>query len=318
MILEQIERLDMRAVVVNPSVPGRLALKPVDRPSLLPSEALIKVAAISLNRGEVRRAQSATAGWQPGWDLAGTIETAAADKSGFPAGTRVVGFVPSGAWAEFVAVPTDAIAALPDSVSFADAATLPVAGLTALLGIEKGGLLLGKSVLITGASGGVGYFAVQLARQAGAIVTAQLRRSDWVNFVKEAGAHRTIVGESLKEFSPYDLIFDSTGGVVLSNALSAIAKDGVCVTYGTTADETVTFDAKTFYGAGGVSLYGFILFHELKRQPAAIGLAKLVQLLADRTLKPHIDRTASWTEIATVSQQLTDRQFIGKAVLHVD
>ncbi|BAU11476.1 alcohol dehydrogenase [Leptolyngbya sp. NIES-3755] len=308
----------MKAVVVDPSVSGRLVLQEVDRPSLLPSEALIKVAAISLNRGEVRRAQTAAAGWRPGWDLAGTIDLPASDGSGFPAGTRVVGFVPSGAWAEYVAVPTDAIAQLPNSVSFADASTLPVAGLTALYGLSKGGLLLGKSVLITGASGGVGYFAVQLARQAGAIVTAQLRRADWINFIKEAGAHRTIVGESLKEFSPYDVILDSTGGTLLSNAISAIAKDGICVTYGTTAEGTVTFDAKTFYGAGGASLYGFILFHELKREPAAIGLAKLVQLLADQRLKPHIDRTASWTEIAAIAQQLTDRQFIGKAVLHLN
>ncbi|MBD1843016.1 zinc-binding dehydrogenase [Cyanobacteria bacterium FACHB-63] len=308
----------MRCVVVDPSVSGRLALREADRPSLLPSEALIKVAAISLNRGEVRRAQTAAAGSRPGWDLAGTIVTAAADGSGFPVGTRVVGFVLSGAWSEFVAVPTDAIAALPDQVSFADAATLPVAGLTALMGLSKGGSLLGKSVLITGASGGVGYFAVQLARQAGAIVTAQLRRSDWINFVKEAGAHRTIVGESLKEFSPYDLILDSTGGILLSNALSAIAPDGICVTYGTTADGTVTIDAKSFYGVGGASLYGFILFHELKRQPAAVGLAKLVQFVANGTLKPHIDRTSSWKEIATLAQQLTDRQFVGKAVLHLD
>lgn len=308
----------MRAVVVDPSVAGRLILQEVDRPSLLPSEALIRVAAISLNRGEVRRAQTAAAGWRPGWDLAGTIETPAADDSGYPAGTRVVGFVLSGAWAEYVAVPTDAIAPLPDSVSFADASTLPVAGLTALYGLAKGGSLLGKSVLVTGASGGVGYFAVQLARQAGAIVTAQLRRSDWINFIKEAGAHQTIMGESLKEFSPYDVILDSTGGTLLSNAISAIAKDGICVTYGTTADGTVTFDAKTFYGTGGASLYGFILFHELKREPAAIGLTKLVQLLANQQLKPHIDRIASWTEIAVIAQQLTDRQFIGKAVLNVN
>ena len=163
----------MQAVVVDPTVFGRLVLQAVDRPTLLPSQALVKVAAISLNRGEVRRSQTAEAGWRPGWDLAGTIETAAADGSGFPVGTRVVGFVSSGAWAEFVAVFTQAIAALPDSVSFADAATLPVAGLTALYALSKGGSLLGKSVLITGASGGVGYFAVQLARLAGATVTAQ-------------------------------------------------------------------------------------------------------------------------------------------------
>jgi NADPH:quinone reductase len=309
----------MQAVVVDPAVSGRLALQTVDRPSLLPSQALVKVAAISLNRGEVRRSQTAEAGWRPGWDLAGTIETAAADGSGSPTGTRVVGFVPSGAWAEYVAVPTHAIAALPDSVSFADAATLPVAGLTALYALSKGGSLLGKSVLITGASGGVGYFAVQLARLAGASVTAQLRRADLVEFVRVAGAHQAIVGEDLQgELSPYDLILDSTGGTLLSAALAALAKHGTCVTYGTSADNTVTFNAQRFYGTGGATLYGFILFEELGKDPASVGLQRLVRLVAAGRLRSHIDVTKPWTDIAEVAQQLLDRQFIGKAVLQVN
>ena len=310
---------NMQAVVVDPTVSGRLTLQAVDRPTLLPSQALVKVAAISLNRGEVRRSQTAEAGWRPGWDLAGTIETAAPDGSGFPVGTRVVGFVSSGAWAEFVAVSTQAIAALPDSVSFADAATLPVAGLTALYALSKGGSLLGKSVLITGASGGVGYFAVQLARLAGAIVTAQLRRADLVEFVRVAGAQRAIVGEDLhSEFSPYDLILDSIGGTLLGNALAALAKRGTCVTYGTSADANVTFDARQFYSTGGATLYGFILFDELGQDPASVGLKRLVQLVAAGRLRSHIDLTQSWTKIAAVAQQLSDRQFIGKAVLQID
>src|SRR5262245_30495122 len=90
----------IRAVVVDPSAPGRLAIKPVPGPSPLPSEAVVRVAAVSLNLGEVRRAMTADAGWRPGWDLAGTVDKAAADGSGPRVGTRVVGFVPSGAWAE--------------------------------------------------------------------------------------------------------------------------------------------------------------------------------------------------------------------------
>jgi NADPH:quinone reductase len=101
----------------------------------------VRVEAISLNRGEVRRAGMAEAGWRPGWDLAGTIEQPAADGSGLPAGARVVGLLPSASWAETVAVPTDALAALPDAVCFAQAATLPVAGLTALYALEQGGNL---------------------------------------------------------------------------------------------------------------------------------------------------------------------------------
>jgi NADPH:quinone reductase-like Zn-dependent oxidoreductase len=147
----------IRTVVVDPSILERLVIREVDRPIALPNEVIVQVACFSLNRGEVRRSQNAAAGWRPGWDFAGTIETAAQDYSEFPVGTRVVGFLPEGAWAEQVAVPTHAIAALPDSVSFTAAATLPVAGLTALFSLERGGLLLDRSVLITGASGGILY-----------------------------------------------------------------------------------------------------------------------------------------------------------------
>ena len=95
--------------------------------------------------------RGASTGWRPGWDLAGTVELEAEDGSGPRTGRRVVGLLPSGAWAEVVAVPTHSLAELPDTVSFAQAATLPVAGLTALYGLEQGGGLLGQRVLITGA-----------------------------------------------------------------------------------------------------------------------------------------------------------------------
>ncbi|HEX8261079.1 MAG TPA: hypothetical protein VF558_12380 [Rubrobacteraceae bacterium] len=116
----------------------------------------------------MRRAQTAEVGFNPGWDLAGTVERTAADGTGPRAGARVVGLLPSGAWAELVAVPTNSLAELPESVSFELAATLPVAGLAALYALEKGGGLIGRSVLVTGASGGVGNFGIQLARLSGA------------------------------------------------------------------------------------------------------------------------------------------------------
>lgn len=307
----------IRAVVVDPSTPERLVIREVERPSALPNEAIAQVAAISLNRGEVRRSQSAEAGWRPGWDFAGTIEVAASDGSGFPVGTRVVGFLSAGAWAEQVAVPTHSIASLPDAVSFEAAATLPVAGLTALLALERGGMLLDRSVLITGASGGVGYFACQLAAAAGAIVTAQVRRPELVEFVKGAKAHQVIVGDRFDQYAPYDLALDSVGGEVLPAVLENLALDGTCVMFGATAGSNITFNASRFYGKGGLSLYGFILFHELKKQTAAVGLARLVKLVADGTLVPHIDIEAPWTEIAKVAGQLSDRQFLGKAVLHI-
>jgi NADPH:quinone reductase len=307
----------IRAVVVDPSIPERLGIREVAAPVALPHEAIVRVASISLNRGEVRRAASTEAGWRPGWDFAGTIVQAAVDGSGFPVDTRIVGFLPEGAWAEQVAVPTHAIAALPDSVTFSAAATLPVAGLTALLSLKRGGLLLDKSVLITAASGGVGYFACQLAAQAGAIVTAQVRRSELVEFVTKARAHQTIVGNCFDRFAPYDLVLESVGGTTLPAVLPHLGLDGTCIMFGATAGSDITFNASQFYGKGGLSLYGFILFHELRKQPASVGLARLVKLVANGSLVPHIDLEAPWSEIAKVAQQLTDRQFLGKAVLHL-
>ncbi|MGC2411497.1 MAG: hypothetical protein WA459_02225, partial [Stellaceae bacterium] len=114
----------IHAVVVDPAAPGKLALKQVELRDPDRDEVAVKVSAISLNRGETRRAlQVAEPGWRPGWDFAGIVETEAADGSGPKAGTRVVGILPSGAWAERVNCRSHAVAALPDAVSDAQAST---------------------------------------------------------------------------------------------------------------------------------------------------------------------------------------------------
>src|SRR6516164_10568067 len=169
----------IRAVVVDPSLPGRLAIREVSLRDPDRDEVVVKVAAVSLNRGETRRAlQVAEADWRPGWDFAGVVETTADDGSGPKPGTRVVGILPSGAWAERVNCRSHAVAALPQSVSDAQAATLPVAGLTALHALRQGGLLLGRKVLVDGATGGVGHLGVQLAATSGAEVYGHVRRPD--------------------------------------------------------------------------------------------------------------------------------------------
>lgn len=310
-----------RAVVVDPEAAGRLAIHEVEALTPADSEALIRVCAISLNLGETRRALTMSdAGARPGWDLAGIVERAAANGSGPQVGARVVGFVPSGGWADLVAVPTHSLAELPASVSFAQASTLPVAGLTALYALERGGFLLGKSVLVTGASGGVGHFGCQLARAAGAQVIASVRRPARVAAVKAAGAHEVVVGadlETAKALGPYDVILESVGGRSLTNALGMIAKDGVCVLYGVSESPDVSFEARQFMTIGGVSLYGLILFHEVKRKPASHGLSQLLRLVEDGRLTPPIEVEEPWTKIADVAQRLYNRQIPGKAVLIV-
>lgn len=311
----------IRAIVVDPAAPNRLAFREVAAPTPAPNEALIRLAALSLNRGEVRRIGMAAAGWRPGWDVAGTVEQAAADGSGPKAGTRVVGLLPVAAWAELLAIPTESLAALSDDVSFAEAATLPVAGLTALYVLEQGGSLLDRNVLITGASGGVGQFAVQIARIAGARITALTHQERHAAAATEAGAQRVLVsadGAAAAEFGPYDLIAESVGGATLGNALAMVAPGGTCVTFGPTSGAQISFDVSKFYMVGGCTLYGFILFHETRRRPAGAGLARLAHLVASGQLRTSIAVEASWKEIGTYAQQLLERSYTGKAVLHVD
>jgi NADPH:quinone reductase len=137
------------------------------------------------------------AGARLGWDLAGVVEQPALEGPGPAKGARVVGLLPSGAWAELAAVPTDALAELEPPVSFAQAAALPMAGLTALAAIEHGGSLIARPVLVTGASGGVGLIACRLASLAGATVVGQVRQPRSASFVEEAGAGYVVVDEDI-------------------------------------------------------------------------------------------------------------------------
>ena len=123
--------------------------------------------------------------------------------------------VRGGSWAEQVAVPTNLLAEIPDSVTFAQAATLPIAGLTALHALEKGGFLLNKRVLITGSTGGVGLFTVQFARLSGAYVVATARQARHETLVRETGADEVIIGEDIspaQAFGPYHVIIECSAG----------------------------------------------------------------------------------------------------------
>jgi NADPH:quinone reductase len=312
----------IRAIVVDPAAPGRLAIKPVELRDPDRDEVKVKVTAISLNRGETRRAvQQAEPGWRPGWDFAGVVETAAADGSGPKAGTRVVGILPNGAWAERVNCRSHAVAALPDGVSDTQAATLPVAGLTALHALRQGGLLLGRKVLVDGASGGVGHLACQLAQAAGALVWGHARREERRAEVAEWCGGRVVVGRELsaaKEHAPYWLILDSLGGSALSAAMGMLAPNGTCVTFGISESGTANVESRSFFGAGGARLYGLTLFHELMSvERASIGLGLLAGEIAAGRLTPQIAVEAGWDEIGAIAQRLIERDFTGKAVLHI-
>ncbi len=311
----------IKAVVVDPAQPGRFVISDFPAPEPTPSEALVRVKAFSINRGEVRYSMSAPAGRRPGWDLAGIVEKAAADGTGPKEGARVVGLLSLGSWAQRVAVPTHALAELPENVSFEVASTLPVAGLTALHSLYKGGFLVGKSVLVTGATGGTGDFTIQLAKLAGAKVVALTRSKERESIVRDFGADHVVVGDDLSpaaKLGPYDLIVDSVGGANFGKTLELLAPRGVHVVFGTTAGPEVSFNLSRFYPAGHLSIYGFILFKELSVEPASVGLKNLAGLVASKKLRPRIEVVESWTKVVEITQQLTERKFVGKAVLTIE
>lgn len=308
----------MRALVVTPNAAVPVTLREVAETEPASNEALVEVRAISLNRGEVRGLGSAAEGARPGWDVAGSVARAAADSSGPAAGTRVVGIVRSGGWAERVAVPTAQLAALPDDVSFAQAATLPVAGLTAFFSLKLGGLLLGRRVLITGAAGGVGRFAVQLAARAGAHVTGVAGNASRAAGLRELGA-TDVVTSFEPEGPPFDLLLESVGGASLAAAFSRAAADGLIVSFGDSSREPLQITANEMRRRPAVRLYGFSLFAELPREPGAgpRALAYLAELIAAGELDPQIALEADWREPGPALAALMDRNVAGKAVLHV-
>lgn len=293
----------------------KLELREVADPTPSRDEAVVQVEAISLNRGEVRNLAKAEDGFRPGWDVAGTVLVPA--QSGGPAaGTRVVGMVGHGAWAQKVAVPVKDLGELPSAVSFSAASTLPVAGLTALRTLARGGMLAGKRVLVTGASGGVGQFAVRLARLSGAYVAGVVSRLERADEVKALGAQEVIVGAH-GTGAPFELILESVGGESLRQSIDRVSRGGDVVLFGNSLQQETTFNSSVLY-TKHATLHGFILFADLERRGGGHDLSYLARLIERGELQPQIALEHSWKDALQAVRALEERKFTGKAVLRVD
>lgn len=299
----------------RPDTPAEI--REVAEPSASPHEAIVEVHAFSLNRGELRLLATRPEGWRPGQDVAGVVIRQAADGSGPPEGSRVVALVDQGGWSQRVAAPTARMATLQDDVSFAAAATLPIAGLTALRTLRYGGFLVGRRVLITGAAGGVGRFAVELAARAGARVTGVVGGPQRAEGLQELGAAEVVTRlENLNGL--FDLILETVGGNMLATAIHHVAPNGTVVVFGNSSGESTSISFGDFAGRAGVRLQSYVSY--LSGTPESYGedLALLVSLIADGKLHPQIGSDKSWRELLQVMADLRERHIPGKAVFHVD
>jgi NADPH:quinone reductase len=293
---------------------GTVGFADVDEPRPGAHEALVRVDAFSINRGETFQLETERPGWRPGKDVAGLVVQAAAEGTGPAAGTRVVGHPPAAGWAEYAAVSTDALAELPDAVASVQAAALPLAGLTALRLLRTAGAVTGRRILLTGASGGVGHYVVELAVAAGASITA-------VSSSPERGARLTALGaEVVSDVAaaegPYDLVLESVGGAALPLALAKLRRRGTLIWFGQASRTPVTLDFFGFFAGPESAVLRHFHYADVDI-PDAPDLRVLVRLLASGRLHPEIDRTADWADTATVLTDLRNRRIRGKAVLTV-
>lgn len=302
----------MRALIVDPQAAGGLSIGEAPDPQPQHAQCLVRVEAVSLNRGEVGAIARSAPGTILGWDAAGTVVQAA--RNGGPAvGARVVTNGPNRGWAELRAVPVAELAELPEGMDIGLAAALPVAGVTALRALRIPGNLLGRRVLVTGASGGVGRFAVQLAHKAGAHVIAVVGSEARGAGLAELGANEVVVGidgVSQRVFA----VIENVGGSMLATAFRLLEQGGSLISIGAASGEVTTFPPYSTTGPRR-SLISFQMGAE--GGPTGADLAYLAGLVHSGALDPQVSWRGSWQRVAEAVQLLLDRKINGKAVLEV-
>jgi NADPH:quinone reductase-like Zn-dependent oxidoreductase len=291
-----------------------VALAAVDAPAPRADEALVAVEAYSVNPGEIMLLASGRDD-PPGKDIAGRVLRAAADGSGPGAGTRVVAHVEAGGWAEQVAVPTSRLAVLPDAVPTEVAAALPLAGLTALRLLRAAGGAAGRRLLLTGASGGVGHYFVELAAAIGTRVTAIASTPARGERLLALGADAVLTSVEDAD-GPFDVAIDSVGGDVFGQALLKLRQGGLMLWYGQASRQPARADFfAVLAGPVDVTIRSLLYWTEADRDGE--DLATLVDLVAAGRLHPEIGERAVWTDSPRVLADVRARRVRGKAVLTV-
>lgn len=299
--------MTVRAVVADLGTATGFRVGRIDPPVPGPGQVVVEVHHVSLNRGDINDARSGRVpvGGVLGSDLAGVVLRSTSD--GPAVGARVVALA-TGAFAQRAAVDVDALALVPDDVELAAAAALPVAGIAAVQALRAGMLetpIKGARVLVTGASGGVGRFAVQLAAYGGAhVVAVSANPSELV----ELGADETLTDVEQIE-APVDLVLDTVGGPQLVAAWGVLAPGGNIQCIGASSGMPTTFPPYSTVGPAK-TLSSFLI-----TPPVGPDLAALVRLVAAGSLRVPIAWRGPVTRIDDAVAALLGRRVPGKAVL---
>jgi NADPH:quinone reductase-like Zn-dependent oxidoreductase len=269
---------------------------------------LVEARHLSVNFGDLNGARTRPAGYVPGWDASGIVLQS--PDASLPAGARVVTTMGSQrGWAERRAVDLDELAVVPPDIDLGEASTLPIAGVTALRALRRCGAVLGRRVLITGASGGVGHFAVQLAALAGAHVIASVGSPARGEGLRELGADEIVVGiEGLE--APVHAVLDNVGGPQLAAIWPLLAEGGVVQCIGSASRQEASFSSLVGMRR---SLEAFT-----KGPHSGEDIAYLLTLMQEGKLRVEVGWRGSWTRIAEAADALFGRRVRGKVVLDVD
>lgn len=303
----------MKAIIFDPNAPRSFAFGEAPAPvATAPNELLIDVKAFSLNFGEVYSIDNAeNPGDIPGWDSAGVVVVPAADGSGPRAGARVVGADWSQGWAQQRVLTSDNVAVVPDSIDFETAAALSIAGVTAVQTVRRLGAVVGRRVLVTGASGGVGRLAVQLAARAGAHVVAAVGRLERGAGLRELGADEVVVG--LDGVAPVYGVLEHVGGPFLADAIRLLEDGGKVVSTGAASGQPTTID----FEVERMTMMRKTVETFMTAWPVGRDLECVVELAARGQLDAQVGYRDSWVNLDAAIDALLGRQVAGKVALTV-
>lgn len=307
---------------------GVLQQAELDLPVPGHDEVLVRVHAAGLDRGtwhmmtgEPRIARLALGLRRPkqlvpGLDLAGIVVGVGSNVTRFRPGDEVFG-IGQGTFAEYCVAKADKMVAKPAVLSFAQAAAVPISGLTALQAVlDAGRLQPGQRVLILGASGGVGSFAVQIARSAGGHVTG-VCRTDKTDLVRELGANDVVdylTSDPLAVTEPYDLIVDIGGGRSLGRLRQALTRQGTLVIVGSeTGDRWLGIGRQL--RAKAINPFVSQRLVMLISSENGADLERLRRLIMEGEVTPIVERTFPLAEAATAMRHLAAGEARGKLVI---